>query len=419
MPTQNKFAVLVINSGSSSVKFTLYQMPEETILASGVVERIGLESSGLAYQNNRGDIHRRPASGENVEAAIAELIGFLTHAEFGVIKSKQMISAVGHRVVHGGESISAPTIIDDAVKQIIAENSQLAPLHNPSNLKSIQACEMLFPGIPHVAVFDTAFHATLPEHAYLYGLPYAMYKDQGIRRYGFHGTSHEFVARETAAYLNRPLAELKLITCHLGNGSSVTAVKGGSSIDTSMGFTPLEGTLMGTRCGSIDPAILIHMMTRLKMQPHQIDHLLNKESGFLGLAGIGSSDVRDVISAMQNNNPRAAAAIEMYVYQVRKYIGAYIAALNGVDAIVFTAGIGENSPVIREMVCNGGDGMDKLGIILDTEKNMLSPLPTPEIQSDNSSVKILVIPTDEELEIARQTHALWQQRQSIEVIYFI
>ena len=257
-----------------------------------------------------------------------------------------------------------------------------------------------------MAVFDTAFHATLPERAYLYGLPYAMYKDQGIRRYGFHGTSHQFVAKETAAYLNQPFAGLKIITCHLGNGSSVTAVKGGQSIDTSMGFTPLEGTIMGTRCGSIDPAVVIYMMTQLKMQPDQIDHLLNKKSGFLGVAGIDSSDVRDVLSAMQAGNSRAAAAVEMYVYQVRKYIGAYMAALNGVDALVFTAGIGENSPAIREMVCNGSDGMDKLGIVLDTGKNTAVPLTTPEIQSHDSRVKILVIPTDEALEIARQTCVL-------------
>jgi acetate kinase len=406
MPTQNKFAVLVINSGSSSVKFTLYRMPDETILASGAVERIGLESPGLEFQNNRGDIHRRTARGENVEEAVAELMGLLTHAEFGVIKSKQVVAAVGHRVVHGGESITTPTIIDDAVKQIIAENSPLAPLHNPSNLKAIQACEVLFPGIPHVAVFDTAFHATLPEHAYLYGLPYAMYEDQGIRRYGFHGTSHQFVAKETAAYLNRPLAELRLITCHLGNGSSITAVKDGRSIDTSMGFTPLEGTIMGTRCGSIDPAIVLYMMTHLNMKPDRIDHLLNRKSGFLGVAGIDSSDIRDVLSAMQTGNTRAAAAIEMYAYQVRKYIGAYMAALNGVDAIVFTAGIGENSPEIREMVCNGGDGLDELGIVLDPERNMAASLTTPEIHSHDSRVKLLVTPTDEALEIARQTCVL-------------
>ena len=405
MPKQNKFVVLVINSGSSSVKFTLYRMPEETILASGAVERIGLESSGLEYQDNRGHIHRRPACGDTVQEAVAQFINLLTHAEFGVIKTKQAVSAVGHRVVHGGEVITAPTIIDDAVKQIIAENSKLAPLHNPPNLVSIQACEHFFPGIPHVAVFDTAFHATLPEHAYLYGLPYALYKDNGIRRYGFHGTSHQFVAGEAAVRLNRPLAQLKLITCHLGNGSSITAVKNGRSIDTSMGFTPLEGTIMGTRCGSIDPAIVVYMMTHHKMQPDQIDHLLNKESGFLGVAGIHSSDARDVLSAMQKGHSRAAAAIQLYVYQVRKYIGAYAAVLNGADAIIFTAGIGENSPEIREMICNGGDGLDELGIVLDPERNIVASLAAPEIQSDNSRVKILVIPTDETLEIARQTFA--------------
>ena len=398
--------ILSLNSGSSSVKFTLYRMPDEIILASGAVERLGLQSAGLEYRNNRGNIHRRPAHGETVQEAVAELIGLLTHDEFGVIKTNQDVSAVGHRVVHGGEAITASTIIDDAVKQIIAENSKLAPLHNPPNLKGIQACESFFPGIPHVAVFDTAFHATLPEHAYLYGLPYTLYKDDGIRRYGFHGTSHQFVAREAAARLNRPPAQLKLITCHLGNGSSITAVKNGRSIDTSMGFTPLEGTIMGTRCGSIDPAIVVYMMTHLNMKPDRINHLLNKESGFLGVSGIHSSDARDVLSAMQAGNPRAAAAIQLYVYQVRKYIGAYTAALNGADAIVFTAGIGENSPEIREMVCNGGDGLYDLGFVLDPEKNMAASPASPEIQSDNSRVKILVIPTDEALEIARQTHAL-------------
>jgi len=398
--------ILSINSGSSSVKFTLYRMPDEIILAFGAVERIGLQSAGLEYRNNRGNIHRRPAHGETVQEAVAELIGLLVHDDVGVIKTNQEVSAVGHRVVHGGQTISAPTIIDDAVKQIIAENSQLAPLHNPPNLKGIQACESFFPNIPHVAVFDTAFHATLPEHAYLYGIPYALYKDNGIRRYGFHGTSHQFVAGEAAAHLNRPPARLKLITCHLGNGSSITAVKNGQSIDTSMGFTPLEGTIMGTRCGSIDPAIVVYMMTHLNMKPDRIDHLLNRQSGLKGLAGIGSGDIRDVLSAMHAGNPRAAAAIRLYVYQIRKYLGAYTAALNGADAIVFTAGIGENSPEIREMVCSWGNGLDNLGIVLDTEKNRTASLTAPEIQSENSRVKILVIPTDESLDIARQTHAL-------------
>ena len=269
------------------------------------------------------------------------------------LRAKEVVSAVGHRVVHGGKPSRHRSSSMMPSNRSSSKTVQLAPLHNPPNLEGIQACESIFPDIPHVAVFDTAFHATLPEHAYLYGLPYTMYKDQGIRRYGFHGTSHQFVAREAAAHLNRSLAELKLITCHLGNGSSVTAVKDGRSIDTSMGFTPLEGTLMGTRCGSIDPAIVVYMMTQLKMQPDQIDHLLNRKSGFLGLAGIDSSDVRDVLSAMQNGNTRAAAAIQLYVYQIRKYIGAYMAALNGADAIVFTAGIGENSPA------NPGHGLQR------------------------------------------------------------
>ncbi len=401
-----KKAVLVINSGSSSVKFTLLRIMDEKILAKGVVERIGLERTQISYASRQGKKLTRAASVTSVRDAVSMIIEYLVHEKFGVIESIGAVSAIGHRVVHGGEKIRTSVIIDPNVKKIIQEYSRLAPLHNPPNLEGIEACESIFSDLPQVAVFDTAFHSTLPEHAYLYGLPYAMYKDQGIRRYGFHGTSHQFVARETAAYLGRPLAELKLITCHLGNGSSITAVKNGRSIDTSMGFTPLEGIVMGTRCGSIDPAIVVHMMTHLNMQPEQIDHLLNRKSGFLGVAGIHSSDARDVLSAMKSDNTRAAAAIQMYVYQVRKYIGAYTAALNGVDAIVFTAGIGENSPEIREMVCNGGYGLDKLGIVLDPEKNMAATFTTPEIQSDNSRVKILVIPTDEALEIARQTHAL-------------
>jgi acetate kinase len=405
MPTQNKVPVLVINSGSSSVKFTLYQMPEETVLASGAVERIGLEGTQIAYAAWHGKELTRAATVTNAREAVSMIVECLVHEKHGVIESRGVVAAIGHRVVHGGEKIHTPVIIDQNVKNIIQKYSRLAPLHNPPNLEGIEACEGIFSDRPQVAVFDTAFHATLPEHAYLYGLPYAMCKDDGIRRYGFHGTSHQFVAKEAATSLNRPLAELKLITSHLGNGSSITAVKNGRSVDTSMGFTPLEGTIMGTRCGSIDPAIVVHMMTHHKMQPHQIDHILNKESGLLGLAGIHSSDARDVLSAMQNGNTRAAAAIQLYVYQVRKYIGAYMAALNGVDAVVFTAGIGENSPEIREMVCNGGNGLDNLGIVLDPERNRAASLTAPEIQSDNSRVKLLVIPTDEALEIARQTLA--------------
>ena len=400
-----KKAVLVINSGSSSVKFTLLKIEDEKVLAKGIVERIGFEGTHIAYASWHGKELSRGVKVTTVRDAVSTIVEYLVDEEYGVIESRRVVAAIGHRVVHGGEKIRTSVIIDPYVKKLIQEYSRLAPLHNPPNLEGIEACESIFSELPQVAVFDTAFHATLPEHAYLYGLPHAMYKNDGIRRYGFHGTSHQFVAREAAARLNRPLAQLKLITCHLGNGSSITAVKNGRSIDTSMGFTPLEGTLMGTRCGSIDPAIVLHMLTHLNMKPKQIDHLLNRKSGFLGLAGIHSSDIRDVLSAMNNGNTRAAAAIGLYVYQVRKYIGAYMAVLNGVDAVVFTAGIGENSPEIREMVCNGDEGLHELGITLDPKKNRASSLTTPEIQSNNSRVKILVIPTDEALEIARQTVA--------------
>ncbi len=406
MPKQNNSAVLVINSGSSSVKFTLLKIMDEKILAKGIVERIGLERTKITYTSWHEKKRIQSVSVASVRDAVSMIIEYLVHEKFGVIENIGAVSAIGHRVVHGGEKICKPVIIDPNVKNIIQEYSRLAPLHNPHNLEGIEACESIFSDIPQVAVFDTAFHSTLPEHAYLYGLPYAMYKDHGIRRYGFHGTSHQFVARETAAYIGRPIGELKMITCHLGNGSSITAVKNGRSIDTSMGFTPLEGTVMGTRCGSIDPAIVVHMLTHLNMRPEEIDHLLNRKSGFLGVAGINSSDARDVLNAMKNDNTQAAAAIQMYAYQVRKYIGAYTAALNGVDAIVFTAGVGENSPEIRAMVCSGDDGLDNLGIVLDPERNMAAPFTTLEIQSDKSRVKILVIPTDEAQEIARQTHAL-------------
>jgi len=407
MPKQNKFAVLVINSGSSSVKFTLLRIEDKKVLAKGIVERIGFEGTQIAYASWHGKELIRAVSVTNVREAVSMIVEYLVNEEYGAIESKRVVAAIGHRVVHGGIKIRMSVIIDQNVKNIIQEYTSLAPLHNPPNLEGIEACESIFSDLPQVAVFDTAFHATLPEHAYLYGLPYAMYKNQGIRRYGFHGTSHQYIAGETAAHLNRPLSELKLITCHLGNGSSITAVKDGQSIDTSMGLTPLEGTLMGTRCGSIDPAIVIYMIKQLKMQPDQIDYLLNNQSGFLGVAGIDSSDVRDVLSAMQANNPRAAAAIEMYAYQVRKYIGSYMAVLNGVDAIVFTAGIGENSPKIREMICNGGHGLDSLGIVLDPIKNMTVSQTNAEIQSNSSRIKILVIPTDEALEIARQTCLLF------------
>jgi len=395
--------ILVINAGSSSVKFTLFEMETDTVAAHGVIERIGLGGTRLLYENFKGKKIKRGVSVITTGEAIGLMTSVVTDENDGVIRSGAEMSAIGHRVVHGGEKISAPVIVDEQVKHIIRQCYDLAPLHNPHNLNGIESCEKHFPGLVQVAVFDTAFHTTLPEHAYLYGLPYRLYREDGIRRYGFHGTSHQYVSRQAARLLKRPLAELKIITCHLGNGSSITAVDGGKSVDTSMGFTPLEGLIMGTRCGDIDPAICHYLKSRKGLDPDQIYDLLNHQSGIFGLAGIGSSDFRDILGAGQRGNRRAANAISVYAYRVKKYIGAYIAAMGGIDALVFTAGIGENSPVIREMICNGLQEINGLGIILDPEKNAAEIHGTFEIHGDRSRVKIFVIPTDEEKEIARQT----------------
>lgn len=406
MPTQNKFAVLVINSGSSSVKFTLFGIKDEKVLAKGIVERICLEGTQIAYTSCHGKKLARAVTVSNARDAISMIVECLVHEEYGVIESSSAVAAIGHRVVHGGEKIHTSVIIDQKVKNIIEEYSILAPLHNPPSLEGIEACERIFSDVPQVAVFDTAFHTTLPEHAYLYGLPYRLYTEDKVRRYGFHGTSHRYVSCEAAKLVGRPLKNLKIITCHMGNGSSITAVDGGMSVDTSMGFTPLEGTVMGTRCGTIDAAIVTYLLEYKKFNLEQVNALLNKQSGFLGMAEVGSSDVRNVLSAMEKGNPRAAAAIKVFVYQIRKYLGAYTAAMNGLDAIVFTGGIGEKSSLIRKMVCNGNRGLDTLGIHLDPGKNESVGKAACEIQASDSRVSILVIPTDEEKEIARQTAAL-------------
>jgi len=406
MPTQNKFAVLVINSGSSSVKFTLFDIKDEKVLAKGIVERICLEGTQIAYTSYHGKKLTRSVTVSNARDAVSKIVECLVHEEYGVIESSSAVAAIGHRVVHGGEKIHTSVIIDQNVKNIIEEYFILAPLHNPPNLEGIEACERIFSDVPQVAVFDTAFHTTLPEHAYLYGLPYHLYTEDKVRRYGFHGTSHRYVSCEAAKFVGRPLKDLKIITCHMGNGTSITAVDGGMSVDTSMGFTPLEGTVMGTRCGTIDAAIVTYLMEYKKFDPEQVNALLNKQSGFLGMAEVGSSDVRDVLSAMEKGNPRAAAAIKVFVYQIRKYLGAYTAAMNGLDAVVFTGGIGEKSSLIRKMVCNGNQGLDTLGIHLDPAKNDSVGEAACEIQASDSRVSILVIPTDEEKEIARQTAVL-------------
>ncbi len=392
--------ILVINAGSSSFKFSLFGVEDDTVMASGVVERIGLRNTQLIYGNFRGDEIKTKAEVADTSQAIAAVMSLLMDEELGVIRSKEEISAIGHRVVHGGEKIKSSALITSKVKRIIEDCFELAPLHNPPNMAGITACEANFPGTPQAAVFDTAFHTTLPDHAYLYGLPYDLYRKDKIRKYGFHGTSHQYVCLVAAEQLKQPIEELRLISCHLGNGCSITAVEEGKSIDTSMGFTPLEGLIMGTRCGELDPAIVFYLMEHKNLNSGQIGELLNKQSGLLGLAGVGSSDLRDILAAGKKGKQQADTAIQAFVYRIKKYIGAYTAAMGGLNAIVFTAGIGENSALIREMVCSGLEG---LGIVLDPDKNARFDGKSCCVESDKSKVGVLVIPTNEERAIALQT----------------
>jgi acetate kinase len=400
--------VLIINAGSSSVKFTLFKKNDLNMAADGVVERIGLKGTTIHTVNAEGKRSSKVTHVADTRQAvglIADLLpdllpNPLIDRNRSNIQPGLDIAGIGHRVVHGGEMIKSSVLVDNGVKQIVKECAELAPLHNPPNLEGIEACEDFFPDVSQVAVFDTAFHTTLPKHAYLYGLPYAFYTEDKIRRYGFHGTSHQYVSQTAAKFFSRPLKELKIISCHLGNGCSVTAIDGGRSIDTSMGFTPLEGLVMGTRCGDLDPAIVFYLMEHKDLDPRQISRLLNKQSGLFGLAGIGSSDLRDIFQASETGNRQAESAIDVFTYRIKKYIGAFAFALGGIDAVIFTAGIGENSPAIRERVCKGLEG---LGIVMDPEKNIAENLAEKEIQHDNSRVKILVIPTHEEKQIALQT----------------
>ncbi|MFO7154769.1 MAG: acetate kinase [Caldicoprobacter oshimai] len=394
--------VLVINAGSSSLKYQLIDMADETVLAKGNAERIGIDNSVLSHT---------PAGKEKVEIrtdikdhvqAVRMVIDALVHPEYGVIKDMSEISAVGHRVVHGGEKFSGSVVIDDDVMEAIRANSELAPLHNPANITGIEACKSVMPNTPMVAVFDTAFHQTMPRESYIYAIPYSAYEKYGIRRYGFHGTSHKYVSLKAAKLMGRPIEELKIVTCHLGNGSSITAVKNGKSVDTSMGFTPLEGLPMGTRCGTIDPAIIMFLMEKENMTYQQINHYLNKESGVLGISGV-SSDFRDLEAAAREGNERAKLALDIFAYSIKKYIGAYAAAMGGLDCVVFTAGIGENNPYIRQKAC---EGLEFLGIKIDEEKNqrMVGRMGREgEISTTDSKVKVLVVPTNEELMIARET----------------
>ncbi|MBW1670386.1 MAG: acetate kinase [Deltaproteobacteria bacterium] len=394
--------ILVINTGSSSIKYELFDVDHRKILAGGLAEKIGEESGILTHKTvlDSGKSTKKVEKGPIADhhEGLNRIVGLLVDPEHGAIADKTEISAVGHRVVHGGETFHSTTIINEDVIAAIKKNIPLAPLHNPSNLMGIEVAGSIFPDAPQVAVFDTAFHQTIPIHAYLYAIPYEMYERYKMRRHGFQGTSHAYVSEQAAEYLGRSLTELDLITVHIGNGASMAAIKNGKSVDTTMGMTPLAGLVMGTRSGDIDPALPFFMADQLGMSLQEIDGLLNKESGLKGLCG--TNDMREVIEKMENGDKLAAVALDIYTYRIKKYIGAYFAALEGIDAIIFTAGVGENAPLIREKSCRG---LNRLGIEIDTKKNAAPGDSIREISSPNSEVKILVIPTNEELKIAMET----------------
>lgn len=392
--------ILIINCGSSSVKYQLLDPEKQIALAKGTVSRIGMPGAVLTHKRHDGDEVK--LTGEILEhtAAIEYVLAILLSPNHGVIKDKSEITAIGHRVVHGGEQFKKSVLINEEVLKMIRECIELAPLHNPHNLRGINACLQLLPGVPQVAVFDTAFHSQMPEVAYIYGLPYILYKRHGIRRYGFHGTSHYYVSRQAYKMLGQPKEKLKVITCHLGNGCSMAAVDKGISIDTSMGFTPLEGLLMGTRCGDLDPQVILHIMGHEEIGPSEASSLLNKHSGLFGISG-ESSDMQDIIASIEAGNPRAKLAFDAFCYRIKKYIASYAGVMGGVDAIVFTGGIGENNPDVRQQSC---ENLGFMGINVDTYKNQQLPRGEEgDISAPDSKVKVLVIPTNEELVIAIDT----------------
>ena len=390
--------IFVVNCGSSSIKYQLIDMADESVVAKGLVERIGIEGSVLTHTPAGKDKVRLESDIPNHVDGIKKVLAALVDPNYGVIKSMDEIGAVGHRVVHGGEIFNQSVVITDEVLKQIEALSDMAPLHQPANLAGIRACQEVMPGTPQVAVFDTAFHQTMPPVAYMFGVKYEEYKEYGIRKYGFHGTSHKYVSGVAAAMLGKDIKDTKIITCHLGNGSSITAVDGGKSVDTSMGFTPLDGVLMGTRTGSIDPAVVPVLMKKKGLDADGVDKYMNKECGVLGVSGV-SSDFRDLEDAAAKGNERAKLALDMFCYQVKRYIGAYAAAMGGVDAIVFTAGVGENDIHTRQQVC---EGLEFLGVKLDDERNNVRGKAT-EISAADSKVKVFLIPTNEELAIAQDT----------------
>ncbi|MGD2074660.1 MAG: acetate kinase [Gammaproteobacteria bacterium] len=391
--------ILVINSGSSSVKYQLLDMDRESVLTSGVLERIGEAESRL--------VHRWRVDGGQKELRREERVADHQHAleciaaalkDSGSLSASSGLDGIGHRVVHGGEDFTEPTLIDAAVVERIRALSPLAPLHNPANLTGIEVCLRLYPDLPQVAVFDTAFHQTMPAHAYRYAVPQGWYRDHRVRRYGFHGTSHRHVACQAAAFLQRPLATLNLITLHLGNGASAAAIQGGRCVDTSMGLTPLEGLIMGTRCGDIDPAIPFYLARAAGASAGELEAELNRSSGLKGICGV--NDMREIQRRAASGDARARLALDMYCYRIRKYIGAYFAVLGHVDALVFTAGIGENSAPVRETACLG---LERLGIAIDSDRNRAAHEGAVAIERPGAVVRVLAIPTNEEIEIARQT----------------
>lgn len=390
--------VLVINAGSSSLKYKLIDMDTEAVMAKGLCERIGIDGSKLTHTPENSDKVVIEKDMPNHSVAIKLVLDALTDKDHGVIADMSEISAVGHRLVHGGEVFSGSVLITDEVKKAVEECNPLAPLHNPANLTGVAACEAAMPGVPNVGVFDTAFHQTMPKKSYMYAIPYEYYEKHKIRKYGFHGTSHNYVSHRVAEMIGKPIEELKIITCHLGNGSSIAAVDGGKVVDTSMGLTPLDGLVMGTRSGSIDPAVIKFLADNEGLSVDEIDNILNKKSGVLGISGV-SSDFRDLEAAAAEGNERAALALEMFIHSVKGYIGRYASIMGGVDVITFAGGVGENGPGTRADILSGHEFM---GIKVDTAKNQTRGVEA-EISTDDSKVKVFVVPTDEELTIARDT----------------
>ena len=395
--------ILVLNCGSSSIKYKLFDMSSNDVIAQGGIEKIGMKGSFLKLTDKNGEKVVIEKEIPEHTKGVKFIFEILTGAEYGVIKSLSEIDAVGHRMVHGGEKFNKSVLLTPEVLEAFAACNDLAPLHNPANLKGVNAVSELLPNIPQVGVFDTAFHQTMPDYAYLYAIPYELYQKYGVRRYGFHGTSHRFVSGEIFKYLNMPVEGSKVITCHIGNGGSITAVKDGKSVDTTMGLTPLEGIMMGTRSGDIDGGAVTFLMEKEGLDSTGMSNLLNKKSGLLGISGV-SSDMREVTASMEAGNERAALAKKMYAYRIKKYIGAFAAAMGGVDVIIFTGGVGENRHEVREAVC---ENMEFLGIKLDKEQNAKIMFGKDGIISTpDSKVKVVVLPTDEELMIAQDTLAL-------------